>query len=102
MTFGKQAHQITRKVALVHGAEVDELGPMPTSVHVVRPLPCAVRPFVDEVFGSWVGRLASQYRMSVHDLDSEYALGLARGRSLGWLAAGPQSSRTLDALTVSG
>jgi hypothetical protein len=35
----------------------------------------------------------------VHDLDSEYALGLPRGKSLGWLAAGPHPPRTLDALS---
>ena len=35
----------------------------------------------------------------MHDLDSEYALGLACGRSPGWQSTGPHSPRTLDALT---
>lgn len=65
----------------------------------MRPLPCAVRPFVDEAFGSWIGRLAGQYRMSVHDLDSEYTLGLPSSSSLGWLAADFRTARTLDALS---
>jgi hypothetical protein len=64
----------------------------------LRPLPCAVRPFADEAFGSWVGRLAGQYRMSVGELDSEYALDLPWSRRLGWLAAGPYHPHTIEAL----
>jgi hypothetical protein len=37
--------------------------------------------------------------MSVSDLDSEYALDLPWGKSLGWLATGLYPPRTLDALT---
>ena len=33
-----------------------------------QPWPVAPRPFDDEAFGSWLGRLASRYRIGVDDL----------------------------------
>jgi hypothetical protein len=42
----------------------------------MRPLPWAPRPFGDEAFGSWLGRLAGRYRMSVVLLNATLDLGL--------------------------
>lgn len=57
----------------------------------MRPLPVAPRPFSDEALGSWIGRLASRYRITVRQLDSEFGLGLDLTGPLSWLLPGSLS-----------
>lgn len=50
------------------------------------PWPAAPRPFVDEAMGSWVGRVAARYKISVAQLDSDYELQLpTQASAIGWL-----------------
>ena len=49
------------------------------------PWPVAPRPFADEVFGSWFGRLAAQYRMTVEQLAEVARLELNLDRTP-WLS----------------
>ena len=68
----------------------------------MRPLPWAPRPFRDEAFGSWIGRLAGRYRMSVVLLNANLELGLQFDGPLRWLlpsAAGAESIARLSKLT---
>ncbi len=60
----------------------------------MRPLPMAPRPFMDEALGSWIGRLAARYRMSVVQLDTDYQLGLSVTGPLSWLLPGRLSERS--------
>ena len=64
-----------------------------------RPLPCAVRPFAAEALGSWIGRLAGRYQMTVEELDLAFCIGLANDARLQWLAPGPISDSALETLT---
>ncbi len=64
----------------------------------MKPLPLAPRPFTDEALGSWIGRLASRYRIGVLQLDAQYRLQLGLSRPLAWLAPGPMSEDTLERL----
>ena len=68
----------------------------------MRPLPWAPRPFGDEAFGSWIGRLAGRYRMSAALLNASLELGLEFDGPLRWLlpsAAGEESIARLSKLT---
>lgn len=67
----------------------------------MRPLPWAPRPFADEAFGSWIGRLAGRYRMSVVLLNANLELGLQFDGPLRWLlpsTAGVESIARLSRL----
>lgn len=64
----------------------------------MRPLPVAPRPFSDEALGSWIGRLASRYRITVRQLDSSFGLGLDLTGPLSWLLPGPVSDVTQSRL----
>lgn len=67
----------------------------------MRPLPWAPRPFGDEAFGSWIGRLAGRYRMSAVLLNTNLGLGLQFDGPLRWLlpsAAGAESIARLSRL----
>ncbi len=64
----------------------------------MRPLPVAPRPFSDEALGSWIGRLASRYRITVHQLDSSFGLGLDLAGALSWLLPGSISDVTQSRL----
>ena len=67
----------------------------------MRPLPWAPRPFGDEAFGSWIGRLAGRYRMSTVLLNANLELGLQFDGPLCWLlpsAAGEESIARLSRL----
>ena len=68
------------------------------ALHIVRPLPVAPRPFPDEALGSWIGRLASRYRITVHQLDSSFGLGLDLTGPLSWLLPGSISDVTRSRL----
>ena len=64
-----------------------------------RPLPVAPRPFFQEVFGAWIGRIASCYRLTVREFAQQMRLdleGLLGGA--GWLLLPAQSARTLECL----
>jgi hypothetical protein len=68
----------------------------------MRPLPWAPRPFRDEAFGSWIGRLAGRYRMSVVLLNADFDLQLRFDGPLHWLfpsTAGAESMARLSGLT---
>ena len=63
------------------------------------PLPVAPRPFPQEAFGGWIGRVASCYRMSVREFAQQMELdlkGLLGGA--GWLLLPAQSVRTVGHL----
>jgi TniQ len=63
------------------------------------PLPVAPRPFLQEAFGGWIGRLASCYRMSVLEFAQQMGLDLDGQLSgVGWLLLPAQSARTLGRL----
>lgn len=62
------------------------------------PLPLAPRPFLDEALGSWIGRLAGLYRISVHQLDATYRLRLHLTGPLTWLCPVPVSQESADRL----
>jgi hypothetical protein len=64
----------------------------------VRALPVAPRPFSDEALGSWIGRLASRYRITVRQLDSSFGLGLDLTGPLTWLLPGSLSELTRSRL----
>ena len=52
------------------------------------PWPVAPRPFPDEAFGGWFGRLAGRYRMTVDELARIAQLRLDLGQEYGgWLSA---------------
>ncbi len=55
-----------------------------------RPWPYAPRPFQDEAFGSWFGRIASRYRMTVEMAWEINGLGpLPALTSAGWILFAP-------------
>ena len=64
-----------------------------------RPLPVAPRPFRQEAFGPWMGRIASCYRLSIREFVQQMGLdleGLLGGA--GWLLLPAQSTSTLERL----
>lgn len=68
----------------------------------MNPLPMAPRPFPDEALGSWIGRLAALYRISVCQLDATFRLRLNLDGPMAWLCpvpAPPELAERLAALT---
>lgn len=57
-----------------------------------RPWPIAPRPFLEEAFGSWLGRIAARYQTSV-DLIWESGTGVAMPSltKAGWILFPPSS-----------
>ena len=71
----------------------------PTQPPERPPWPVAPRPFPEEAMGSWLGRVAARYRMSVLQLCEDYGLSLAKGASNGgWLLQGPINAQELARL----
>lgn len=68
------------------------------------PWPCVPRPFADEAFGSWIGRVAGRYRISVDELAQAAGVFLDFGAECStWLIASPPAESELDRLSrVSG
>jgi len=67
----------------------------------LRPWPHAPRPFEDEAFGSWVGRVASRYRMTVEMAWEINGLGpLPALTSAGWILFAPLNDYALDKLAA--
>ncbi|EKS71800.1 TniQ family protein [Caballeronia zhejiangensis] len=65
----------------------------------VRPWPFAPRPFDDEAFGSWFGRVASRYRLSIDRMWVANQLGpLPSLTNAGWILFAPVDNRVLDTL----
>ena len=66
-----------------------------------RAWPVCPRPFVDETFGSWFGRVAARYRMDVDHLAESAGVELEIGRDCcGWLTMPPPRGRTLQRLAA--
>jgi hypothetical protein len=65
-----------------------------------RPLPVAPRPFEAEVLGSWIGRLASRYRMSVQEFASAHQLELCIPNEGGWLMMQVLPQQSVDCLVA--
>ena len=60
--------------------------------------PVAPRPFPEEALGSWIGRVAARYRVSVEQLCEEGAIELDASGDLGWLQPAPLPSNQLPRL----
>ena len=50
-----------------------------------RAWPVAPRPFPEEAMGSWIGRVAACYRVSVEQLCEDGAIEVDTSGHLGWL-----------------
>jgi hypothetical protein len=62
----------------------------------VRPWPFATRPFDDEAFGSWFGRAASRYKLSIDRMWIANQLGpLPFLTNAGWSLFAPVDHRCL-------
>lgn len=66
----------------------------------MTPLPMAPRPFPDEALGSWIGRLAALYRISVLQLDSTFRLQLNLAGPMAWLCPVPVAPDSAERLAV--
>jgi hypothetical protein len=63
--------------------------------------PVAPRPFAVEPIGSWLGRVAARYRMSVHELAQLYGLEVDFDRpDSAWLEISSFADATLDKLAA--
>ncbi|HEX7907792.1 MAG TPA: TniQ family protein [Paraburkholderia sp.] len=70
---------------------------MPDSV---KPWPVAPRPFFEEAFGSWLGRVATRYQISVGMLwETSTGLELPNLGKAGWILFPPVSAVPLDRLS---
>ena len=66
-----------------------------------HPWPVALRPFPEEAIGSWLGRLAAFYQMSMKDFDRTNDLSLPWYRpNVGWLLMPPLASYTVARLSL--
>ena len=66
-----------------------------------HPWPVALRPFPEEAMGSWLGRLAAFYQMSMKDFDRTNDLSLPWYRpNIGWLLMPPLASYTVERLSL--
>ena len=66
-----------------------------------RAWPVCPRPFADETFGSWFGRVAARYRMDVDHLAESTGVELEIGRDcFGWLTMPSPRGRTLQRLAA--
>jgi hypothetical protein len=64
-----------------------------------RAWPVAPRPFSDETFGSWFGRVASRYRMGIDELAEDAGVTLEIDATCqGWLTMPPPSDESLRRL----
>lgn len=62
-----------------------------------QPWPVAPRPFPDEAMGSWFGRLAARYRMSVAEFALQNDIKLPKLTAyVGWLLMPPLSQASVD------
>ncbi len=72
---------------------------LPHTSSRLRRWPLAPRPFDEEAFGSWFGRVASCYRMSVDRTWEANELGpLPSLTNAGWMLFAPLNEITLDTL----
>jgi hypothetical protein len=72
------------------------MSPLQARVNL-RPWPYAPRPFGDEAFGSWFGRVASRYRMTVEMAWEINGLGpLPALTSVGWILFSPLDESALE------
>ena len=61
------------------------------------PWPIAPRPFPDEAMGSWFGRLAARYRMSVTEFAEQNDITLPKLQpTVGWLLMPPLDDESMD------
>ncbi|WP_367395303.1 TniQ family protein [Cupriavidus sp. Agwp_2] len=73
----------------------------PCSPEGVRPWPVAPRPFDDEAFGGWLGRLAARYQISVDQLWQIGDLGAFPAlTNSGWLLFPPMDEQALCRLAL--
>ena len=73
----------------------------PCSPEGVRPWPVAPRPFDDEAFGGWLGRLAARYQISVDQLWQIGDLGAFPAlTNSGWLLFPPMDEQALCRLAM--
>lgn len=73
----------------------------PCSPESVRPWPVAPRPFDDEAFGSWLGRLAARYQIRVEQLWRVGELGAFPVlTNAGWLLFPPMDEQVLIRLAL--
>lgn len=65
-----------------------------------RPWPIAPRPFFEEAFGSWLGRIAARYKTSVGLIwEAGTGLEMPRLTKAGWILFPPVSSSNLSRLS---
>lgn len=61
--------------------------------------PAVPKPFADETFGGWIGRMAGRYGITVDELSDAAGVTLdLHGNGYGWLAASPPVGRALARL----
>ncbi|WP_250494070.1 TniQ family protein [Caballeronia sp. GAWG1-1] len=66
----------------------------------LRPWPVSPRPFADEAFGSWLGRVASRYQLSVAQIWEFHRLGeFPTLANTGWVLFPPLSEGALLSLS---
>ena len=66
-----------------------------------RPWPVAPRPFAQEAMGSWLGRIAACYRMSVNQLIVQHSIEIdLEASNVSWLLLPRQPSQVLDHIAV--
>lgn len=67
---------------------------------LVKPWPVAPRPFFEEAFGSWLGRVATCYQVSVGMLwETSTGLDMPNLGKAGWILFPPVSASPLDQLS---
>jgi hypothetical protein len=66
----------------------------------LRPLPVAPRPFDVEVLSSWIGRLASRYRITVSEFAARHELVLQIDPQGGWLTMPAIQNHSVDVLAA--
>ena len=67
----------------------------------LAPWPVSPRPFFDETMGSWLGRVAGRYRISVAQLNADYLLQLPLTTTrAGWLVMPPINPKALHRLAT--
>lgn len=60
--------------------------------------PIAPRPFPEEAMGSWIGRVAARYRVTVEQLCGDGGIALDASGDLGWLMPAPLPAEQLRRL----
>jgi hypothetical protein len=70
---------------------------VPSPWYSPDPPPVALRPFADEALGSWLGRLASRYRLSLEAFAERYEIELPwDATDVGWMLMPPLPETTLS------